>query len=149
MDKPLTVWYCDVCGDRIEDSSKGYVIWQTSKDMKGRNFKIIHQGQCDQRDFHSSAALNDFLGIEGLTNLLSFLSLGPIKKQIGQTPHCGIIDFDEFVDFFRRVQTPHYEEARRAFGNHELLEWFSDSNEVGPYLPDRLRDIIGRYGTER
>ncbi len=149
MDKPLTVWYCDVCGERIEDSKIGYVIWQTTKEMKAHNFKIIHQSRCDIREFHSSSALEDFLGPKGLAYLLTFLSLGPIKMHIGQTPHCDIIDFDEFGDFFRRVQTPYYEEARRAFGNEDLLDWFADSNQLSPYLPDTLKEIIERYGSTR
>ena len=149
MDKPLTIWYCDVCGDRIEDINNGYVIWETLPEMKEINFKIIHQSKCDIKKYHGSAALQDFVGPEGITYLLSFMSLGPIKKYIGQGSHCGIVDFDEFVDLFHRVQTPYYEEARRLFRNERLLDWFSDSNEVGPYLPERLKEIIDEYGTDR
>jgi hypothetical protein len=149
MDKPLTVWYCDICGDRIEDINKGYVIWETSHEMKEKSFKIIHQSKCDKKEFHGSLALQDFVGPEGITFLLSFMSIGPIKKYLGQGSHCSIFDFDEFVDFFHRVQTPYYEEARRFFKNERLLDFFSDSNEVGPYLPDRLKKIIEEYGAER
>ena len=49
MDEPLTIWYCDVCGEPIECSEHGYVIWQTTDEMKAYNFKIIHQGRCDIR----------------------------------------------------------------------------------------------------
>lgn len=44
------------------------------------------------------------------------------------------------------MQIPYYEEARRHFSNHDLLENFSDANEVYPYLPERLKEIIERYG---
>ncbi len=149
MDKPLTILYCDVCQGRIEDAKKGYVIWRTSEQMKSYDFKIIHQTKCDRKDYPSSAALEDFLGSEGLAYLLAFLSLGPVKKRIGQKPHCDVKDTDEFVDFFRRVQTPYYEEGRRLFGNPDYLDQNSDNNEVGPYLPDALLKAIAKYGVER
>jgi hypothetical protein len=75
---------CDVCGDRIA-AKDGYVVWKTTDDLKSSGFKIIHQGRCDRRDYPASAALSDFLGPEGVAQLLAFLSLGPIKRRIGQT----------------------------------------------------------------
>mgnify|MGYP003351512562 CR=1 FL=1 len=148
MDKPLTVWYCDICGGRIEDINEGYVIWKTSPGIRAENLTVIHQTKCDSNDFPASAALKDFVGPEGLAYLLSFLSLGPIMARRGQKSHSSVVDLDGFVDFVRRVQTPYYEEARRAFGAEKLREWFSDSNEVAPYLPERLKGIIEDYGTE-
>ena len=116
MNKPLTTWYCDVCGDTT-DVQHGYVVWKNG-DGKARDFKIVHKVQCDRdRSYSRSAALEDFLGEVGLSQLLSFLSLGSLKKRLRQGPHCDISDFDEFTDFFRRTQTPYYEEARRHFGN--------------------------------
>ena len=149
MDKPLTIWYCDVCQGRIDDLNSGYVIWRTNEQMKSHDFKIIHKMQCDRKDFPASAALRDFLGTDGLTYLLAFLSLGPVKKRLGQKPFCGAQDTDEFVDFFRRVQTPYYEEARRLFGNEDYLDQNSDNNEVGPYLPDALKKAITKYLVKR
>jgi hypothetical protein len=146
MDKPLTKWYCDVCGHPIEDVEKGYVIWKTTDELKSHSFKIIHQTTCDLNDHHSSAALKHFLGERGLVYLLSMLSFGPIKKRIGDGSHCHVADMDEFVDFTRRLQTPFYEEARRYFSNPELLENYCDANEVLPYLPEQLEKIIKRYG---
>jgi hypothetical protein len=145
MDQPLTVWYCDVCGDRIA-AKDGYVVWKTTDDLKSSGFKIIHQGRCDRRDYPASAALSDFLGPEGVAQLLAFLSLGPIKRRIGQKPHADAKDMDEFVDFFRRVQTPYYEEARRLFHTQEVLDDYYDSNEVAPYLPDYLESMIKKHG---
>ena len=145
MDKPLESWYCDVCGEKIEDVNKGYVIWKSSDKLKYHDFKIIHQKKCDLKNHRASRALKDFIGDYGLTSLLSMLSLGPIKSTYGQTSYCQITDTDEFVDLIRRVQTPFYEEARRYFNNSDLLEHFSDSNEVGPYLPEELEKIIDTY----
>lgn len=142
MLKPLEQWYCDTCGHVIESPSDGYVIWKTDDNQKSSNFKIIHQGKCDQKSYISSAALPDFLGQNGLAYLTGFLSIGPVKEKIGQGSHCDIKDMDEFVDFFRRLQIPHYEEARRRFSDHEVLERLSDWNEIAPYFPEELEKII-------
>ncbi len=147
MDKPLTKWYCDVCGEVIEDVKKGYVIWKSTEEMKDYGFKIIHQNKCDPRDnYPLSGALEDFLGEDGISELLSFLSIGPVKKYLGQGSHCSVDDIDGFVDFFRRVQTPFYEEARRYFNKQELLEDYSDANEVYPYHLEQLEKIVKRHG---
>lgn len=145
MDKPLTSWYCDVCGDKIEEVSQGYVIWKSTDELKYHDFKIIHKTKCDLDDYPASAALEDYLGENGLSYLLSKLSIGPIKKSLGQGSHCQITETDEFVDFMRRVQTPFYEEARRYFSNHDLLDDLSDSNEVSPYITRELEKLIKRY----
>jgi len=54
-------------------------------------------------------------------------------------------DFSEFFDLFHRVQTPYYEEARKYFNCPEVLDYFSDDNEVHPYLPETLKKIIERF----
>ncbi|PCH49311.1 MAG: hypothetical protein COC22_06810 [Flavobacteriaceae bacterium] len=146
MDKPLTKWYCDVCGEKIENINQGYVIWKSTEDMKNQDYKIIHQTKCDIKAYPASAALEDFIGDEGLAYLLSKLSIGPIKEALSQGSYCQIRNNDEFVDFMRRVQTPFYEEARRHFKNPDLLENYCDSNEVSPYCPSDLKQIIKNYG---
>lgn len=146
MLKPLEQWICDVCGDVIESPEQGYVIWRHDEQYRECDFKIIHQTKCDTGAFPSSAAVEDFLGEAGLNYLLSFLSIGQIKVLLGQRSGASIKDMHEFVDFFRRMQTPYYEEARTKFSNHDLLEWFSDSNEVYPYKSEVLKRIIsGSY----
>lgn len=149
MNKPLTKWYCDVCGKTIDDVKRGYVIWKKTEDFKSHSFKIIHQTKCDLKDYRASAALEDFLGDNGLVYILSKLSLGPIKKRLSQEPHCDAAELDEFVDFIRRVQTPFYEEARRHFSNPDLLEDYSDANEVFPYFPEQLQKIVKQFDDER
>lgn len=138
MLKPLEQWYCDKCGNIIEKSSDGYVIWRSDKNLKYYDFKIIHQTKCDISAYSASAALQDFLGVNGLVYLTSFLSLGPLKK----TSYSNVANNDEFVDFIRRVQIPYYEEARRKFTDPQVLEWHSDSNEVAPYFTEGLKRII-------
>ncbi len=143
MLEPLKQFYCDVCGEIIEKPSDGYVIWQRERTETGlgkeHGFKIIHQNECDKDrvNYPSSMHLDHFLGPDGMAYLLSFLSIGPVKANLGQT-HEPKLDMDEFVDFFRRVQVPHYEEARQHFSHHEFLEDNCDNNEVGPYTQASL-----------
>ena len=144
MDKPLTIWYCDVCGGAIDDASSGYVIWQSLK-QHYFHFKIIHQSKCDLKDHAASAALKDFLGNKGLSYCMTFLSLGPVIENNGSANCCKVSDMDEFADFVRRVQIEYYEEARRLFGKPELLEDLADANEFYPYIPEKMRELIRRY----
>ncbi len=142
--KPLEQWICDTCGTVVEKEN-AYVIWRTDENRRAVDFRIIHQRQCDDTDkFHQSMPLDTFLGTDGLTELLSFLSLGPLKGQ----PACdGIGDMNCFVDFIRRVQIPYYEEARQHFDTEEVRERFSDANEVYPYLTKSLQSIIEESGS--
>ena len=139
--QPLTKWRCDVCGELIEDVNKGYVTWHgPSESGAPYGFKVIHQGKCDDNKANLSAALRDFVGVDGLAKLLAILSIGPLKTAQGQSPRV-VGDLDELVDFMRRVQTPYYEEARQRFSEEEVMQAFCDSNEVAPYLQSRLKGI--------
>lgn len=143
MLKPLEQWYCDVCGEIIERPKDGYVIWKREHSDtelgKEYGFKIIHQNKCDKdrQNYPSSMHLDAFLGHDGMAYLLSFLSIGPVKAHLGQTYNAKL-DMDEFVDFFRRLQVPNYEEARRRFSHPDFLDFNSDNNEVGPYVQSSL-----------
>ena len=145
MDTPLERWYCDVCDKPIEDAKAAYVIWKSNDESKSYDFKIIHQSRCHLKDYDAYAEIEEFLGEDGLATLFAMLSLGPIKRKIRNQSYCDVVDMDEFVDFMRRVQTPYYEEARRKFVNCNLLNDYSDANEVFPYLPDQLKAIINNY----
>lgn len=134
---PLTQWRCDVCGKPIHTAGDGYVTWDhISKGPQG--FKIIHQGQCDDGVAMASAALEDFLGADGLTRILAMLSYGPLRNAATPNPPSNM---DEFVDFVRRVQTPYYEEARGHFADQDVRDRRSDWNEVKPYLVADLQPL--------
>jgi hypothetical protein len=138
-------WICDKCGEIIKTASEGYVLWDSNEQLKSYGFIIVHQKKCDDRTKTNSMPLEDFLGNRGLTYLTSMLSIGPIKKNIGQGNSCSIKDMDEFVDFFRRVQIPYYEQARIHFSTAEFLNEHHDDNEVGPYLSSQLKKITEDY----
>lgn len=141
-------WICDKCGQEITGASEGYVIWKSDSENRDYGFRIIHQGECDDQVSEMSSALSDFVGEHGVQNLLSFLSVGKIRLESGQAPRLGVKDLDEFVDFFRRVQTSNYEEARRYFRYSEVKDAYNDANEFVPYLPEELDHII-TLGRER
>ena len=141
--KPLTQWRCDVCHEPIESAADGYVTWHTTeKDLREYGFKIIHKMKCDDNEAPASAELQEFLGPDGLTYVLSHLSYGPLKQSTG-TP-AGPVDMNEFVDFIRRVQVPFYEEARQRFSEQEVREDRYDWNEYLPYMVAELEKLAIR-----
>lgn len=139
--KPLEEWICDFCQDMV-DESNGYVIWNDDSDLLAHDFRIIHKVKCDDKSFFNSSPIDSFLGEDGKSRLLSFLSLGIVKIKLGSSGVVRIKDMDEFVDFFRRLQTPYYEEARIKLEDHEILTDFNDTNEIYPYQIDVLRRIV-------
>ncbi|NNN07924.1 MAG: hypothetical protein HKL85_01870 [Acidimicrobiaceae bacterium] len=144
-------WICDMCGGEIdnagvvrgEDPGKGYVIWQEDAGV-ARNFKIIHQGRCDNDQFELSVALDRFLGDDGLAYLLSFLSLGPVilrgAPEMRNNPR--VADLDEFVDLIRRLHTPGYEQSRRHYRDDTVLDDLEGANEAFPYSSDGIRAVL-------
>lgn len=79
------------------------------------------------------------IGHDGQAWLLAMLSAGPLR---GEEPRDYFPVYpDQFVDLFRRLQTPGYEEARQRFGLASVLEAYADANEVQPYTPSELRRI--------
>lgn len=137
---PLQQWICDVCGTVIETPKDGYVIWRSDGDGKDCDFKIIHKSRCDDRSYPSSGELSDFLGAEGLTCLLSFLTIGPVMIDNGGKDRVRVKDMAGFVDFLRRLQVPYYEEARQEFDNKGSS--LGDANEYYPYLPYVLKNMV-------
>ena len=144
MDPPLTCWYCDACGARIETPQKGYVLWNNEQGMS-KDFTIIHTECKVTGEHNSSLALPHFLGSRGLVELTAMLTVGPLKRALGEKQQREVANPDRFVDFFRRLQLEHYEEARRYFADPRFREDFSHADEVVPYLPETLKEIIERY----
>jgi hypothetical protein len=148
-------WTCDTCGERVSDPARALVVWQVGHAGEDgpslyREFRIVHKtfrNEPDPRDcdpgneggFTHSLELDNFLGADGLTRLLSFLSAGPLigpgRSRIAPE------DLDGYVDLVRRLQVPDYERARPRFGDESTLNWLSDANEIAPYTTDMLGRI--------
>jgi hypothetical protein len=149
----LKQWVCDVCGHIIETPEKCYVVWKY-KGTKEKQFeyKIVHQNHTDEhgkkcgcdndRSYHCSASMSGFLGDRGMVKLLSMIDPGALhmpeyKEQIK--------NIRDFLEFFRRVQLPYYEEARLYWGCARNDGYFVGANEVWIYLPSTLKDLIEKY----
>lgn len=135
--QPLTQWRCDVCKKAIEQAGDGYLTWHTASG-RPHSFQLIHHVRCDDNEASHSAALADYLGADGLTRLMAFLSYGPLRSE--STP-AGPRDMNEFADLVRRLQVPYYEEARVHFSNYDVRENRSDWNEHKPYMVDELKKL--------
>jgi len=76
--------------------------------------------------------------------MYSFLHLGFLhdpKNEIG----CQIDNFPEFVDFFKRLTIPYYEEARLSFGQALADGIIADENEICLFTEDVLKSIVDKY----
>ncbi|WP_204037262.1 hypothetical protein [Micromonospora qiuiae] len=144
---PLKTWQCDRCPDLITDPDMALVVWRR-EDQKLKGFMIVHKSadgrDCDPGDqagYRESSELSTFLGQVGAAYLLSWLSMGPVR---GVPDTNQVADLDEFVDLFRRVQVPWYEQARPHFHDEETQHWLSDANEYYPYIPETLQRTAKR-----
>lgn len=139
--KAIDRWKCDTCGQQTTISD-GILFWRgDGRKDPITDFRITHKGQCDPGDeagFMAFMPLDHMMGADGQQILLSFLSAGPlIGKGKGR-----MMDHDAFVDVFRRLHTPWYEEARPALlGDHRLHNILDGANEYAPYLPEELKKI--------
>jgi hypothetical protein len=138
---PLTQWTCDKCGGLVS-LDDGYVVW-ADRDQQDNSFRIIHKAACDDSNrYMSSLPLADFIGPDGLSKLMTFLSFGPLAETPGEEVIASRVnDVNLFVDFLRRVQTPYYEEARRWFSDPDERERMADWNEFAPYSQENLRRL--------
>lgn len=147
---PLEAWICDTCGLET-DAAGGWVEWLAPAPRGGpHSFRICHnQVRCMKHDGHddrSDLHLVQFLGVDGQQLLLSFLDHGPLLDPHEDRGPDRPSDMRSFVEVWRRLQIPHYEEARLYFADALADGWFADHNEVSIGLPKTCRLIIERYG---
>lgn len=146
-------WYCDSCHQTITDPNNSLVVWREDKEHHEGDFLVVHKGnKCDpgshgRDDYPMSQEIAAFQGWDGQAYLLSMLSDGPFHMRVrstsgGQLPK----DMHQFVDLFRRVQTPYYEEARRHFKCEAVREEFGDAGTDQVYRPESLRWIADHDG---
>lgn len=143
---PLTTWICDTCGGTIDNPGRAIVTWRDDHDLRAYEFLLVHKNidgfNCDPGSlagFSSSLDLDGLLGVDGAAWLLALLSAGPLKEPSDFMPR--VKDFDGFVDLFRRLHTPWYEEARQRFNEGSVRDQLSDANEVLPYTERVLKAI--------
>lgn len=152
--KPLAQFVCDTCGGLIESPDQGYVEWVTDNGRNSaREFHIVHHAlysplkpvrNCYQHKLGGCLALTDFLGADGLVEMLSFLDTGEILQPEYRGHH--VADLREWVEFARRLFVPYYEEARRFWSRAAEAGHFEGANEVSPYISANLEALIRHYG---
>lgn len=140
--EPLRQWICDDCGELIEKPENGHVTWQEDENYRTYDIKIVHKGRCVKPGYYDHLPLDSFLGNDGLSRILSMLDYGPIRHGLADSARPDTSNLRELVDFVRRVQIPHYEEARQYFGLTEVQYMDHDVEPYYSYLPDSLLRMI-------
>jgi hypothetical protein len=137
------VWVCDVCKEPILTVEDGYIVWKNNDTMQPHSFRIVHKNKCDKdNSFSSSSALADLIGDDGLNKMLSFLSIGVVAVNMGNgSDHSkhGPVSMTEYVDLFRRLHLPNYEEVRPLFNDPSYLDRMNGANEIYPYTQQVLQ----------
>lgn len=153
--KPLAQWKCDFCGGLIESPKDAWIEWYDDENHKAQGFKIVHydmaspnypNNNCYHYNNHArrrDLPLNGFLGQSGMLHLLPFLDPGPWHMPDYTGPE--VFNVREFVELFRRLQTPYYEEARLYWSDARADGIFSSENEVSIYGKPLLKHIIDTY----
>lgn len=152
--EPLRQWICDVCGRVIEKPEDGYVVWGTNEQGKIDKIRILHKNNhvngcvtgCDHdHRYPLSLPVESFLGDDGKVLLLSLIDPGS-NFQAEYQEH--IANMRLFLEFFRRVQLPYYEEARLYWEKARVDGYFAGANEIWTYLPSTLKTLIEEYADD-
>lgn len=163
MLKPLEQFICDECGLVINSPKEGYVEWESGfDDAKGkmftRGFRIVHAYNASPLKNKSREGCYKYGGSPyrrdidleyflkyAHQNMFSLLDLGFLHDKDNKIG-CQISDFREFVDFFKRLTIPYYEEARQYF--EEAIvdgEIAGDENEIYIFSEEKLKSIVQKY----
>jgi hypothetical protein len=145
--QPLQQWKCDACGQIIERPDVGWVEWLAgpTQGTKAHGFRIVHNSNLCQ--YPSSARVHDIhllhlVGSDGLATLLSLLAPG---RPAGNRED-GVTSIDEWAELVRRVQVPHYEEARQYWADAKADGFFAEPEQQAPYSQATLIRVLERYG---
>jgi hypothetical protein len=148
-------WRCDTCHERIEAVEDGWVEWLALRgkgDFKSSvGLKLVHHVSASPRKHHGGCqydqdqefkarhatlmdgALENFLGPDGLVDLLSMLEGGELPRA-------------EVVEMIQRLHVPGYEEARPFF-ERALAEGEIETNlPPGFFSQSMIRGVIAAYG---
>ncbi|MBP1615300.1 MAG: hypothetical protein H6Q13_2748 [Bacteroidetes bacterium] len=160
MLKPLKQFFCDTCGQLIENPEDGYVEWislfQDNGTVLSKDFRIVHHqpkspythipSGCynhDSKIGRSDLDLKTFLQYKH-QYIFSFLNRGFLQDPNGELPS-EIEDYAAFVNFCRRVTIPYYEEARFYFDEALGDPCFNSCNEIRLFHEDILKSIINTF----
>tara|TARA_Y100000588_G_scaffold201434_1_gene215043 strand:- start:58 stop:552 length:495 start_codon:yes stop_codon:yes gene_type:complete len=154
---PLRQWICDQCGEVIQKPEDGYLEWIRNPEGLYEGFKIVHHKTAsplqyendgcfhytnapDRHDLH----LDAFIGNAGLPKLLSLVDNGCIADPFDETG-IKVANMREYMELFRRLQLPYYEEARLHFSSALDDGEFDGHSEYASFTSDTLKRIIKLY----
>lgn len=153
MLEPLKNWYCDKCGSLIKNPEDGYVQFKKrcENGVVYEDFVIVHhysesplKGKTKDGCYiyDSDCSLTSFLGDEGKVRSLILLDQGEYLKA-----NCfsGTSNFRKWNDFFKRLQVPYYEEARRNITRAINDGYLNEEKEIQTLLPEELKNMIIHY----
>jgi hypothetical protein len=146
MIAPLTRWTCDNCGQDVSGDD-GLLMFQneSAEPFLAYEFRIVHPLSCQRASDNAvTEELHTYLGEDGLTRLLAYLTAGPGRAR---EPGLAVRDVDEFVDLIRRLHTPYYEQARERFTDPQIALALSRDDRWHPYRPANLRRLAEPAGS--
>lgn len=161
MLKPLKQFICDECNQVINTPKEGYVEWESGFDEKdkpfSRGFRIVHippsspykhnpEGcyKYGKSRYRSDIDLESFLK-SAHQEMFSRLDKGRFLDPTN-SEGCKISNFREFVEFFRRLTVPYYEEARLYFQQAWEDGFIStEMSDKDLYSEEYLKKIVEKY----
>ena len=146
MIAPLTQWTCDGCGQDVSGPD-GQLTFrnEAAEPFLAYEFRIVHPSSCQRANDNAvTEELHTYLGEDGLTRLLAYLTAGPGRAR---EPGLAVRDIDEFVDLIRRLHTPYYEQARERFTDPQIAQALRSDDRWHPYRPANLRRLAEPAGS--
>ena len=140
----LYQFICDTCGEIIQCPQEGYVQFRQDEDGRYCDFVIVHHKSVSPRgpdyDCYQHGLdwdLEYFLGPAGVNHLLS----------LADPQGHSVVELTSWLELFRRLQIPYYEEARPYFDDAIRDGFISDGPRA--YLYPDLSEIAEQYGATR
>ncbi|PTK09479.1 hypothetical protein [Staphylococcus saprophyticus] len=141
---PLKQWYCDHCGEVINDPNDGWLEWHHESGEIGNyeGYRIVHHDKKCMYDasrlFRENKSLSDmhltsYIGPDGLVSLLSMIEFNDVK------------DNSELIEIIRRLHIPYYEEARKYHHVANEEGFFDGANELMAYRQNTSKYIINNF----
>lgn len=155
---PLKQYICDTCGEIIDKPEDGWIEWIYSDDGMQTDFRIVHNGGASPRKKfnhegcyqhgNSNGRMDDHLNHcldpnRMMAFLLKFIDMGRYHDLHGV--HTGKVNISEYVELFRRLTIPYYEEARLYWEEARIDGYFDGANEILIYSVDFLKSLIETY----
>ncbi|WP_311276387.1 hypothetical protein [Methylobacterium sp. WCS2018Hpa-22] len=153
--KALRQWLCDSCREVIFSPEDAWVEWLGHRDGGRTGFRICHHQLATPEGFQSYSIfdaasgrpnmhMNRLIGPNGLLRLMEMVEdQGSFSNSSG---YRRVANMKEFLELMRRVQIPHYEEARQYIAAYQEDNFFEKDFER--LQVQELQAVIARYGPD-